>query len=266
MLKNMKLMAAMLLIVAFAVNCPKKKNDDDTAIAALLLYVNDQQSGNCAGITKSGTGYSASLSPVPKGGCNLDTLLGGTTVASRKTFVINSYKNTRTLLATYSECQSTTNVMTDAVIENHVNSAYNKTQESIDTEVSNAKYVSIGNLLVEGATRLTALRTTYPTLSANLTVSSLNDYRTIISFFNVLLGQNGVSTFTTLAATNGATDATACGTKVNTEYTALTKVNLIDFGGTVADPALKTNAMTVQCKYGTSATDADRCVSLNDQF
>lgn len=70
MLQKLKLISAMLLVVAFVVNCPKEKDDDDNTITALLLFLNDQQSGNCATATR-GTPYSVSLSVIPKGACSL---------------------------------------------------------------------------------------------------------------------------------------------------------------------------------------------------
>jgi hypothetical protein len=66
---------ALAVVLALTTNCKKEEKNDDVTILGLLAvaYASDLQSGNCATVTKSGTAYTASMTPLPKGACTVAT-------------------------------------------------------------------------------------------------------------------------------------------------------------------------------------------------
>ncbi|TGN10466.1 hypothetical protein [Leptospira ilyithenensis] len=78
----------------------------------MLLYVNDQTSGNCTTITKSTstTGlYSVSLTPVPKAGCSLtsQTAVDTSVTNSRYTLISNLVTESAATLTAIKTANST---------------------------------------------------------------------------------------------------------------------------------------------------------------
>lgn len=147
MLQKLKLISALLLVVAFVVNCPKEKDDDDNTITALLLFLNDQQSGNCATATR-GTPYSVSLSVVPKGGCSLTPTREAT---------LNAFRNSATrIIAVYeragSGCDS--DKSTQQNILNNVSTLVTTTDAQAAADAAARRVFVVGSLLTEAAKTL----------------------------------------------------------------------------------------------------------------
>lgn len=139
------------LLIAISIlfsNCFEldKKKEDNTAITALLLYVNDQLSGNCAMVMKSGTTYTASLFSIPKGGCNKPA-------TKEEAIALNqSYKEKITAIFTKagSNCNAALTAYTNT-INNNITTLQNQTEAQYTASVANTKYIVIGNLVTESA-------------------------------------------------------------------------------------------------------------------
>jgi hypothetical protein len=112
------LVFALLAAALFTFNCKSEKKDDSTT-NALLLFLADQASGNCATITKStaGTAYSATGTSVPKGGCNAATLQSGlytTSPTEAKTAADTGYDGRKALYDAQSSCSALATATTTA--------------------------------------------------------------------------------------------------------------------------------------------------------
>ncbi|MCX7997539.1 MAG: hypothetical protein N3A69_01120, partial [Leptospiraceae bacterium] len=86
-MKKLFLFSLILIFGLLSANCHKKKDDSQKNTLMLLgLYIADQQSGNCAVVSKNTSTniYTAFLYPIPKGGCNAGTIYGGTTATEIK--------------------------------------------------------------------------------------------------------------------------------------------------------------------------------------
>ncbi len=147
MFQKLKLIAGMLLLVAFVVNCPKEKDDDDNTITALLLYLNDQQSGNCATVTR-GTPFTVSLSTVPKGGCSLTPTREATLNAFRSSIgrIISVYERAGSGCDTDRTSQQNT--------LNNINTLLTTTDAQAATDAATKRVFVVGSLITEAAKTL----------------------------------------------------------------------------------------------------------------
>lgn len=231
-MKNKKIIVLIMILVAlFTINC-KKDNNEDSSTNALLLYLVDQTSGNCATITKSTTTtglYSVGLSPLPKGGCSISATREASITATKSLYskLIEVYtkagSSCDTIKTTISTLSSNTTVST---------TYSNTTEEQYATSIANSRASTVASLVTESAATLTALGYTVASTKA----ATSDQY------------------FIYLAS---AFSSGTCLTAVQSLDSAL-------FTGITA----KTIAVSSSCSYGTasSVTSTNRCATLTDAF
>ncbi|MBM9501224.1 hypothetical protein JWG44_13285 [Leptospira sp. 201903071] len=250
----MKLAAIVALTVAFAA-CKPKDSDDNTTTTALLFLL-DQTSGNCAVVSRTNsTLYTASLTVIPKGGCNQATLAGSTLAAN--TLITQAYYDTAQTIATSLGCNSNTSARLTTLKEAVATANSTATaQTTFDTNVERTRYFPIADLRVEG---IVALNTALSPLGFSqaeilaLKVVSLDAYRNIFPI--TFLGQAA-----------GLAGDTAC-------VTAVTNKSRTDYAGVRGvDPAATTKATITTlplintCTYGSASPTNTTCATLNTQF
>ncbi|WP_411821833.1 hypothetical protein [Leptospira sp. 'Mane'] len=215
-----KLGICVALIAVLVVNCKKKEDDDNTPMAFLLLYINDQMSGNCATITKATASgvvtYTAVANAVPKGGCNESTLATYTTSsASAKAISDTDFDAKTPIFAKYSECS--TLAATQAV------SKANVTTASLETSANNAANgcTSVGNsnagqTYCKDAAALAALK-------ATIQYQSISDAKADMS--TNYTGSQVANSTTSVGASYGYTTAALLALRLatTTELTMLSK-------------------------------------------
>ncbi|RHX92614.1 hypothetical protein [Leptospira stimsonii] len=253
-MKNCFFRITAILSIAVVFNVCKKSDDgnDDTILAA-LLYVADLSSGNCATITKNSSSlYNATLTSVPKGGCNQATL-AGSDVAGRAA-LINANFDAYSALATSLNCSvATTNLITSA--KNTTLAA--NTQAAFDNLVATTKYVPIQDLRLEGAPVVT--KSAFG-LALGLSESD------VLSWKLLTVDQNrNAQNLINLATFAGGAGDVACVTAISNKVSS-------DFKGFLGlDPSAITKATItgvaqITCQYGTSAVVANKCATLNTEF
>ncbi|WP_198288804.1 hypothetical protein [Leptospira vanthielii] len=149
MKKTTSILLALLFVAAVFANCKPKEEDDNTPVLALLLYANDQLSGNCATIVKQGTAYAANLSVVPKGGCK---------VSQTKAEAVASLETQRnSIVAFYTKAGSACDAVAASVTTTY-NSFITNTNNTADaTYAASAalqRAVSISNIVTESKNTL----------------------------------------------------------------------------------------------------------------
>ena len=265
---NKKVTALLLAaLIGFGAACKKKDNSDDDTLLFLLLYTAYLTSGNCATVTKSATNsYSASMSGVPRGGCDLNTLLGSSRTAALAV-VVSFYNNviakldaagsdcstnstglktTRDALTTTTVCASglgiaASNCVDDAAFETYVGTL-------TGTAAGTARrYTVVGNAVTEGTVNTTSTMTTagVPTgAQASARIISVDE-----NFTN----------------TAHAVANTACKAALKTAFPILNSVVNTGTAANITAPVLT----SASCVYGTSSTTTatnGTCPTLNEVF
>jgi hypothetical protein len=200
-----------------------------------VAYANDQQSGNCATVTKSGTTYTASMTPIPKGACSIATTRDAQ-VTKLKTFyakMIDVYTRAGSACdPTRTSIQSQSNALT---VNSNLGAGANSTEEQYATYISNQKAFIVGSLVTEAAIPLTIAGYTV----ANTTSGSVDQY---------FLAQSN-------HYANGSSSCQSAVKALDSSYfaeiTAKTKVNLINDNS---------------CKYGAGSDSTNKCASLSELF
>lgn len=233
MKKTTSILLALLFVAAVFANCKPKEDKDDTPVLALLLYANDQLSGNCASVTKaSATSYTATLVSVPKGGCSLSATKEAAAAQTKSTLE----KLTAIYTKAGSNCNATLTVVTTN-FNNNITNLNNMTVDQYNATIANSKYIPIGNLVTESYSTLKNAGRTDEQIAATRP-GSLEDYYTM----------NAV-----LYATQAA--QTACITAIK------------DSGATAG---LFTTPATVlassSCTYGSSQPATTKCATLATEF
>lgn len=232
MKKTTSILLALLFVAAVFGNC-KKDEKDDTPVLALLLYANDQLSGNCATVTKNAANsYSASLTSVPKGGCKINT----TKAEAEASF--NTLKTN--VLAYYTKAGSDCSAVATG-FTNNVNAAItnsnNKSDATFAADVEKTRAYSVGNLVVETALKLKNDGRTDAQIAA-MSPGSLEEY-----FFKT--------------AIDSAAAVPAC-------VTAVKALNQTSADALTSNPPTKLTSSS--CTYGSVQPAATKCVSLATEF
>lgn len=233
MKKTTSILLALLFVAAVFGNC-KKDEKDDTPVLALLLYANDQLSGNCATVTRNAANnYSASLTSVPKGGCKINT----TKAEAEASF--NTQKTN--ILAFYTKAGSvcdTTATFVTTQINNQITTSNNKSDATFAADVEKTRAYSVGNLVVETALKLKNDGRTDAQIAA-MTPGNLNDL-----FYNTAITYAGFVSATCATAVK-ALDATTSAALTSTPPTKLTSSS---------------------CTYGSAAAATTKCATLSTEF
>ncbi|MBM9501049.1 hypothetical protein JWG44_12380 [Leptospira sp. 201903071] len=246
-----KLVAVMALALAIAA-CKPKEDDDTTTIAALAYFV-DQTSGNCAQVFKlSATNYLATLSAVPKGGCNQATLFGSD-LASYKV-VQSANSDSVSALSTTLNCSAATNT----AIANQKAAILATTQTTFDTTSASLRFYPISDLRIEGLVPLSAA-------NSALTVLGFSASE-ILNLNRLTLEQ------TRLAAATQLLGLLAAGTADAACLTAIGNNNKTAFAGVFGLDSTANSKETVKgipsatCQYGTGAAVTTKCATLSTEF
>ncbi|TGM59346.1 hypothetical protein [Leptospira vanthielii] len=233
MKKTTSILLALLFVAAVFGNCKPKEEDDNTPVLALLLYANDQLSGNCASITKaSSTSYTATLVSVPKGGCSQS--------ATKEAAVAQTKSTLEKIAAIYakagSNCNATSTVVTTN-FNNNVTAINNMTEDQYKATLVNNKMIAIGNLVTESYNTLKNAGRTDAQITATRP-GSLEDYYVMNA---VLYATQAVQT--------------ACITAIKEAgYTA----------GLFTTPA--TVLASSSCTYGSAQPATTKCATLSTEF
>ncbi|MCW7459731.1 hypothetical protein ND856_07655 [Leptospira bandrabouensis] len=234
MKKTTSILLALLFVAAVFGNCKEDKKDD-TPVLALLLYANDQLSGNCATVTRnSTTSYSVSLSTVPKGGCKVNQ----TKAEAEASF--NTQKTN--VLAFFTKAGSvcdTSATFTTNYFNTQITNSNNQTDSAFAATVEKTRAFSVGNLVTESALKLKNTDGRTDAQIAAMSPGSLNDL-----FF---------STAITLAGNVSASCATAVKALDQTTADALTSTP-------------PTKLVSSSCTYGSSAAATTKCATLATEF
>jgi hypothetical protein len=228
---------ALAVVLALTANCKKDEKKDNTPTLGLLAlaYASDLQSGNCATVTKTGTSYSASITPIPKGACTVATTREAAVLKFKAFYakMIDVYTKAGSACdSTKTTIQSQSDALT---VNSNLGPGSNSTEDQYATYIAKQKAFVVGNLVSEGAITLSTAGYTV----ANTTSGSVDQY---------FLAQSNLY----------ANGSSACQTAVKAldsvyfaEVTAKTKVNLINDNS---------------CKYGTGSDSTNRCASLSEQY
>lgn len=230
------------------VACKKSDDGNDDVVTAGLIYFLDQTSGNCASIMKmNATTYAATLTSIPKGGCNQATI-AGTDLTSAKAIRAAQYDGAITIANSIGCSAAAITTLTNAK-----NTALNAmTQATFDTSVSNFRYTPIGDSRIEMMTALTNASPAY----TESEVMALN---------RLTVDQTIAAQYILIAISTPGLEA-ACLTAFNNKRTADFKgFSLID--PTAISKATITGIGLGTCLYGTGAIPANaKCATLNEQF
>ncbi|WP_244247640.1 hypothetical protein [Leptospira yasudae] len=249
MKKNiMKFAAVIALTVAFAA-CKKDDKDDNTTTAA-LLYMLDQTSGNCATTLKlSATQYFTTLSVIPKGGCNLATIVGSTLA----NYIVLQSANADAAIAAATALGSCTNTIN--AITTQKNGIAATSQTAYDTAVANYRFTPISDLRIEGAI---AIPTTYNSLG----VTSSD----VLTWNRATVDQyKTATTLSTIAQLAIAAVEPACGTAVSNKL----KTDFKGFAGLDSSITSKSQITSIHganCFYGSGVAANTLCATLNTQY
>ncbi|MBM9579329.1 hypothetical protein JWG45_19480 [Leptospira sp. 201903070] len=249
----MKLAAIVALTVAFAA-CKPKDNDDNTTTA--LLFLLDQTTGNCAIVSRTNsTLYTASLTVIPKGGCNQATLAGTTLAAN--TLIAQANYDTAQTIATSLSCNASTSARLttskEAVATANSTAA---AQTTFDTNAERTRYFPIADLRVEG---IVALNTALSPLGFSqaeilaLKVIGLDAYRNLIPLS--LLGQAA-------AAAGDTACVTATTNKIRADYAGVRGVD----ANATTKATITTLPLINTCTYGSASPTNTTCATLSTQF
>lgn len=235
MKKTTSILLALLFVAAVFGNCKEEEKDDNTVLA-LLLYANDQLSGNCATVTRnSSTSYSATITSVPKGGCK---------VASTKAEYEESIKTVKTKVLGYytnqgASCNSSAAIATTQ-LDNLITTSNNKSDATFAADVEKQRAFTVGNLVTE--TALTLKNT---------------DGRTDAQIAAMKPGTLEQYFLSTAIAYANAIGATSC---VN----LMKNIDLEGATGLTSNPPTIITSKT--CTYGSSASATTKCATLNTEF
>ncbi|MCW7493910.1 hypothetical protein ND861_14660 [Leptospira sp. 2 VSF19] len=233
MKKTKSISLALLFVVAVFTNCIPKEEKDNSPVIALLLYANDQLSGNCASVTKTNsTTYTATLLSVPKGGCSQP--------GTKEEAVAQTKSETAKLQTIYSKAGSNCNATSTAATStaNYLINAYNNmTEDQYKVSLVNGKMVAIGNLVTESHNTLKNAGRTDEQIAA-MKPGSLEDYYTMSA----------------VAFATAATQPTC----------------VIAIKDSSTNAGLFTTPPTVvalsSCTYGSSQPATTKCANLNLEF
>ncbi|TGK47879.1 hypothetical protein EHQ16_01200 [Leptospira kanakyensis] len=235
MKKTTSILLPLLFVATVFANCTPKEEKDNTPVLALLLYANDQLSGNCAIVTRnSTTSYSASLNSVPKGGCKIN---------STKAEVEASYNTQKTnVVAFFTKAGSSCDAVTTA-FNNSVNTLITNTNNTDDAtfaaSVEKQRAFSIGNLVTESTNTLKAAGRTDAQIAAT-SPASLDEMF-----------------FVTAISTAGNAGVAAC-------VTALKALNQAAADALTSTPPTKVALSS--CTYGSAQPATSKCATLNSEF
>jgi len=235
MKKTTSILLALLFVAAVFANCKPKEEDDNTPVLALLLYANDQLSGNCATVTRNAANsYSASLTSVPKGGCKVNT----TKAEAEASF--NTQKTN--ILAFYTKAGSacdTTATFVTTQINTQITNSNNQTDAAFAATVEKTRAISVSNLVTESALKLKNTDGRTDAQIAAMTPGNLNDL-----FYNTAITYAGFVSATCATAVK-ALDATTSAALTSTPPTKLTSSS---------------------CTYGSAAAATTKCATLSTEF
>ncbi|PJZ51771.1 hypothetical protein [Leptospira adleri] len=252
MKSNIMKLAAIAAFMVVLSACKPKDKDDNTTIGALVLLL-DQTSGNCATVQKnSATTYTATLSAIPKGGCNQATLLGSDLASS---ILLGAARfDAISALSTSLGCSAATNT----AIANAKTAAAATTQATFDALVAQFRYFPISDLRVEAIVPLSAAGSTLTTLGFS--------QAEILSLNRLTLDQTKLAQTTQLLGTyaTGAADA-ACGTAIaNNNKTAF--AGILGLDSTATTKATVKGIASANCQYGSAPAATSKCATLNTEF
>lgn len=233
MKKTITIVFEILFAVTLFANCIPQKEKDDAPVIALLVYANDQLSGNCASVTKTNsTTYSATLLSVPKGGCSQP--------GTKEEAVAQTKSETAKLQTIYAKAGSNcnaTSTTSNSTANYLINSYNNMTEDQYKATLVNSKMIAIGNLVTESRNTLKNAGRTEEQIAA-MKPGSLEDYYTMSA----------------VAFANAATQP-GCVTAINNSS---------------SNAALFTIPPTVvalsSCTYGSSQPASTKCATLNTEF
>lgn len=239
------------------------KKDKENATNLLGLVYLDQISGHCAEVKKNTSGgqtyYSAFLYPIPKGGCNADTIYGGTTYDAIKQKLINDLSNLVSIIDNEfpNECPNTKNLI-NSMINNESNSLAYLVNFTLD-KLSSTKFYPIGSMIEEAKNNLISSNTlddiTTEEDVRTLTPASLDEYKRYSSLFDI---------FSYSASAFDSNCISALQNKLNTEFPASKYFRLLPI--TVDNTNKNNKVLFTQCSYGSYAPPSQKCTSLNEEF
>lgn len=234
-----------MLTLLMLANCTqigltKEKKDDTSALGLLAIgvaYVNDQNSGHCALVTKKGTSYEVVLVPVNKSECKVDTTRESA-VASLKTSYqkqIDIYtKVGATCDVSKANRQSQLNsvTVTSQLSVGNITSKVYATEDEYAIAIANVKTYNVGNMVMESSATLTNAGFDVTKTSA----ASSDQY------------------YLSLAANNASYSNPNCDTAIKAlDPTYFSEKN-------------KTKVEFSNCKYGTGANSTNQCNTLKEEF
>ncbi|MCW7470122.1 hypothetical protein [Leptospira kanakyensis] len=236
MKKTTSILLALLFVAAVFANCTPKEEKDNTPVLALLLYANDQLSGNCATVTRNNTtSYSASLTSVPKGGCK---------ISSSKAEVEASYNTQKTNVVAYftkagSSCDPVTTAFNNSV-NTLITNSNNTDDATFAASVEKQRAFSIGNLVTESTLKLKNTDGRTDAQIAAMSPASLDEMF-----------------FLTAISTAGNAGVVAC-------VTALKALNQTAADALTSTPPTKVALSS--CTYGSAQPATTKCATLNTEF
>ncbi|TGM59347.1 hypothetical protein [Leptospira vanthielii] len=236
MKKTTSILLALLFVAAVFANCKPKEEDDNTPVLALLLYANDQLSGNCATVTRNAANsYSASLTSVPKGGCKVN---------STKAEAEASFNTSKTnILAFYTKAGSTCDTsatFATAQINAAITASNNQTDAAFAATVEKTRAFTVSNLVTESALKLKNTDGRTDAQIAATTPATLNEL-----FLASAIQYAGFAAATNCVTALKALDATASAALTSTPPTKLASSS---------------------CTYGSAQPATTKCATLSTEF
>lgn len=257
-MKKLKLLSIGCLVVFLLANCQKKDDNNNDALLLLLLVASQQTSGNCAEVFKSGNVYNATLTPIPRGGCNANRIYGGTTVEPIKA---KSKSNLQELVQLIDSEFSGQCNQTKQAIQAVINDDAGLTILANETAayLQNTRFFPIPNLVREAAKTLINAFPNDPIATnddvATLKPASLNETIRFLDYFSL----NNY-----LFETNELSCITAVSNKLNQAFPANSFYPSFDPNATGIQKNSK--VLITNCEYGTGASEDLKCATLNNQF
>jgi hypothetical protein len=238
-MKSKLILIALAVALALTTNCKKvAKNDDDTTTLGILAlaYINDQQSGNCATVTKTGTSYYASFNVFPKFLCSLPLSREEAVNKSKAIYskVIDVYSKAGSVCdSSKNSLKATSDGLTvnSTLISASLNS-YATEDLYVTNFLSKTKAYVVTNFVTEAANTLK----TNGFVVANTSPGSLDQF--YLAYASLL---------------------SSGGCKIAIEAMDITFFNAYN-----NDP--KTKVLSSSCNYGTGSSVTNSCATLSEQF
>lgn len=270
LMKTTKLILATLLIGLMVISCKvglgKKDKDEDKNLLTFLYL--DSISGHCAKVTKENNTYTADLSPIPKGGCNAGTILGGTTKEDIENKLKNDFNELITLINNEfsTECGNEKSAL-QSIVDNPP-ALFDTQAQNLADQLANGKikFYPIDNLVEEGKNFLINVNPNDDITNEEdvktLKAASLEEYKKYYKLYS-LMGFSDPSSSCKTAVQN----------KMDQEFSAENYFILINHpisGNLFAIPTDTTNkdnkVLQAQCYYGSGANQNQKCSTLNNEF